>query len=154
MEKTAFIELISNHIKLVRTEQQMTQDKMCEVLGISKKSLVQIEKGRTQANWTTVVTFCLVFNHSKLLFSLIGDQPADFVRLLAFKYNGSPKDQTLGGRVWWKEIEQRGAFRLQQNLISHHYRILDQYDFRWFSSFDLEESKQRLKELDGKASGN
>jgi DNA-binding XRE family transcriptional regulator len=147
MEKEFFIKLISENMKLVRTEQNISQDKMGEILGISKKTLVQIEKGRTYANWTTVVAFCLLFSRSKLLHSVIGDNPIDFVQLIANNSNGSPKEKTLGGRVWWKEIESKGNYRLQQNLISNHYRILDNDDYRWFSSFDKEESVIRFKEL-------
>ncbi|WP_406565370.1 helix-turn-helix domain-containing protein [Bacillus solitudinis] len=44
MEQKAVIELISDKLKLIRTEQGFTQDKMAEFLGISKKTLVQIER--------------------------------------------------------------------------------------------------------------
>ncbi|WP_285767402.1 helix-turn-helix transcriptional regulator [Peribacillus sp. SI8-4] len=147
MERGEFIRLISEKMKLVRTEQNFSQDKMSEILGISKKTLVQIEKRRMEANWTTVVAFCALFNHSQLLISTIGDDPVDFVRLIASKNGGTPKEKTMGGKIWWKEIDYRGDFRLQQNLISNHYRILDQYDYRWHSSFAKEESISRLIEL-------
>ncbi|KWW21915.1 XRE family transcriptional regulator [Peribacillus simplex] len=147
MEREEFIHLISEKMKLVRTEQSFSQDKMCEILGISKKTLVQIEKRRTEANWTTVVAFCALFKHSQLLMSSIGDDPVDFVRLIASKNGGTPKEKTMGGKIWWKEMDYRGDFRLQQNLISNHYRILDQYDYRWHSSFNKEESVSRLIEL-------
>ncbi|OZM57594.1 transcriptional regulator [Lottiidibacillus patelloidae] len=147
MNKGTFIKLISENMKLVRTEQNISQDKMGEILGISKKTLVQIEKGRTYANWTTVVAFCLLFNRSKLLNAIIGDNPVEFVQLISNNSNGSPKDKTLGGKVWWKEIEMKGNYRLQQNLISHHYRILDKEDFRWYSSFDKEKIMFRFNEL-------
>lgn len=41
----------------------------------------------------------------------------------------------------------KGNFRLQQNLISQHYRILDKQDYRWFNSFDLEEALSHLEKL-------
>jgi DNA-binding XRE family transcriptional regulator len=147
MEKELFIKLVSEKMKLVRTEQDFSQDKMAETLGISKKTLVQIEKGRTTANWTTVVAFCALFNHSEFLTSVIGDRPVEFVQLIASNGAGTPKEKTLGGKVWWKIIVSKGNFRLQQNLISNHYRILDQNDYRWFSSFDKEEALQRIDEL-------
>lgn len=147
MEKESFIQLISDKMKLVRTEQNFSQEKMADILGISKKTLVQIEKGRTTANWTTVVAFCTLFNHSDYLISVIGDDPIYFVQLLAHNIESSPKEKTLGGKLWWKEIENRGNFRLQQNLISHHYRILDEEHYRWFSSFEKDEAMKRLDEL-------
>ena len=36
--------------------------------------------------------------------------------------------------VWW--------FRLQQNVISQHYRILDSNNFRLISTFDEQIAKQ------------
>lgn len=147
MDKENFIELISNKMKLVRTEQEFSQDKMAEILGISKKTLVQIEKGRTTASWTTVVAFCALFNHSELLVSLIGDNPVEFVQLIAKNIDDTPKEKTMGGKIWWKEIKVKGHFRLQQNLISNHYRILDEDNYRWFSSFEEDEATKRLDEL-------
>ena len=134
-------------MKLVRTEQGFSQDKMAEILGVSKKTLVQIEKGRTPANWTTVIAFCTLFNNSELLLSVMGDEPIYLVRLIANNSEDTPKEKTLGGKFWWKEIINRGHFRLQQNLISNHYRILDENDYRWFSSFDKDDAMKRLDEL-------
>lgn len=42
---------------------------------------------------------------------------------------------------------EKGQFRLQQNVISQHYRILDEANFRWYSSFDKEEAYSRLNEI-------
>lgn len=147
MEKEEFIGLISGKMKLVRTEQDLSQDKMSEILGISKKTLVQIEKGRMDANWTTVIAFCALFNNSEVLNSIIGDRPMEFVHLFSNKDGAFPKGRTRGGKVWWKDIERRQDFRLQQNLISNHYRILDSDEYRWFSIFDQKEGVRRLNEL-------
>ncbi|MBB6444842.1 helix-turn-helix transcriptional regulator [Bacillus benzoevorans] len=147
MEKEEFIELISEKMKPVRTEQGFSQEKMAEILGISKKTLVQIEKRRTNCNWTTVVAVCALFNRSESLLSVIGDDPIDFVQLIAQDSDAAPQEKTLGGKVWWKEIENLGDFRLQQNLISNHFRILDDENYRWFSSFDQDEAIKRLNEL-------
>ncbi|RHW37692.1 XRE family transcriptional regulator [Lysinibacillus yapensis] len=134
-------------MKLVRTEQDLSQDKMAEMLGISKKTLVQIEKGRITANWTTVVAFCTLFNQSELLYSVLGDEPIYLVRLIANKSESTPKEKTMGGVFWWKEVIAKGDFRLQQNLISNHYRILDENNYRWYSSFEKDEAIKRLDEL-------
>jgi DNA-binding XRE family transcriptional regulator len=148
VDKEYFTKLISNKMKLVRTEQGFSQDKMAEILGISKKTLVQIEKGRTTANWTTTVAFCALFNQSELLVSVIGDNPVEFIQLIAKNIDGTSKKKTMGGNIWWREIKVKDNFRLQQNLISNHYRILDEDNFRWFSSFEEDEAMKRLEELD------
>ncbi len=44
-----------------------------------------------------------------------------------------------------------GGFVMQQNILSQHYRILDQDDFRIFSSFEETETKERLEEIAAEA---
>lgn len=147
MHKEDFIQLISMKMKLVRAEQGFSQEMMSEMLGISKKTLIQIEKGRVNANWTTVLAFCALFNQSEILVSAIGDNPVDFVQLLAQNIEATNREKTMGGKIWWKEVERCGDFRLQQNMISNHFRILDSENYRWFSSFEKDEAVKRLGEL-------
>lgn len=147
MNKEQIIELISNKIRLIRVERGYSQDKMSETLGISKKTLVQIEKGRTLAGWTTVIAVCTLFRDSEVLHSLLGDEPLEVIETIAHNGLDRPKDKTMGGRVWWKEIDKKGSFLLQQNLVSQHYRIIDDKQYRWFSSFDKQEALIRLSEL-------
>ena len=147
MNKQEVIKSVSDKIRLIRLERNYSQDRMAEVIGISKKTLVQIEKGRTEAGWTTTVAVCGLFGDSEILQSVLGDVPLEVVEIIAHNGVSSPKDKTLVGRVWWKEIQKEGSFRLQQNMISQHYRILDDQDYRWFSSFDKSEAVKRFEEL-------
>jgi DNA-binding XRE family transcriptional regulator len=147
MDKDQLIYLLSNKMKLIRIEKGYTQDKMAEVLGISKKTLVQIEKGRTYASWTQIVALCALFRDSEIIESVLGDRPLEILETIAHEEIDVPKSKTLGGRVWWTEIKKMGAFRLQQNVISKHYRILDEQNYRWYSSFDKKEAMKRLEEL-------
>ncbi|MGE8207505.1 helix-turn-helix transcriptional regulator [Heyndrickxia sp. NPDC080065] len=147
MDKEEVIELISNKMRLIRLERGYSQDKMAEIMGISKKTLVQFEKGRTLAGWSNVVTLCALFRDSEILQSLLGDEPIEVIELIAHNGIDCPRSRSMGGRVWWKEIDQKGSFRLQQNIISQHYRILDEQHYRWYSTFEKEEAVIRLKEL-------
>jgi DNA-binding XRE family transcriptional regulator len=147
MIKAEIVEVVSKKIKLIRIENNYTQDKMAEVLGISKKTLVQIEKGRIPPSWTLIVATCALFRESQTLTSVMGADPLEVIETVAHERIDKQREKTLGGKVWWKDITLNGSFRLQQNLISQHYRILDQENFRWFSSFSKEEAKQRLDEL-------
>lgn len=45
----------------------------------------------------------------------------------------------MDGRIWGRDIEQDGTFKLQQNVVSHHYRILDQDNRRVYSTFEQED---------------
>src|SRR3712207_9282403 len=55
MNRNEFIEKIDSKLKLIRNEKEFSQDKMSEILGISKKTLVQIEKGRASLGWSGAV---------------------------------------------------------------------------------------------------
>ena len=149
MERTEFAALLDRQVKLVRTEYGLNQEVMARVLGISKKTLVEIEKGRTSLGWTGAVALCAIFSGSQVLSGVLGGEAGELIRALAFQDLRPPYPRTLGGKVWWRFVETLGPYTIQQNLISQHYRALDREDGRVFSSFDLEEVRQRLRELEG-----
>lgn len=149
MERTEFVALLDRQIKLVRTEYGLNQEVMARVLGISKKTLVEIEKGRTSLGWTGAVALCAIFSGSQVLSGVLGGEAGELIRALAFQDLRPTYPKTLGGKVWWRFVETLGPYTIQQNLISQHYRALDREDGRVFSSFDLEEVRQRLRELEG-----
>ncbi|MCC3355746.1 helix-turn-helix domain-containing protein [Bacillus sp. REN16] len=147
MDKEQLTQTLSEKMKLIRIEKGYTQDKMAEILGISKKTLVQIEKGRIQAGWTCIVAVCALFRDSEIIQSILGEDPVDVIEIIGRNGIDRAKERTLGGKVWWKDLKKEGRFRLQQNMISQHYRILDDSNFRWYSSFEKEEAYNRLKEI-------
>ncbi len=147
MNSEQLIEQISQRAILIRTEAGYSQETMASILGISKKTLVQIEKNRTVASWTVVVAIIALFSDSEIIQSLLGDAPLEVIRTIAHNGLDRPKGKTLGGKVWWKELENESEFRIQQNLISQHFRILDKEDYVWFSTFDEQEVLDRFHEL-------
>lgn len=146
MTRADFIKKADEKLKLIRTESDYTQDKMAEILGISKKTLVEIEKGRSTLGWAGAVTLCTIFRNSEVLEMTFGGHPQDIILSLAFSGYES-NEKTLGGKVWWINIECINEFKIQQNIISRHYRILDGLDRRICSSFDYDYIKKRLQEL-------
>ncbi|RLQ97345.1 helix-turn-helix transcriptional regulator [Falsibacillus albus] len=147
MTREEIILLVSEKMRLVRVEANYTQDKMAEVIGISKKTLVQIEKGRIDAGWTTVIALCALFSNSQTLQHALGGVPMEIVEVVAREGIDYRKEKTLGGKVWWTEIQQEKGFVLQKNIITKHYRIIDEDYFRLFSSFDDKLAQQRFDEL-------
>ena len=147
MTRDEFVKKIDEKLKMIRTENDYTQDKMAEILGISKKTLVQIEKGRSTLGWAVAVTLCTIFRDSEMLEMTFGGQPQDIILTLAFDGYEKSFEKTLGGKVWWKEVDSKGTYKIQQNIISQHFRILDADDKRISSSFDYEYIKKRLSEL-------
>ncbi|WP_211747363.1 helix-turn-helix domain-containing protein [Paenibacillus sp. Marseille-Q4541] len=147
MTKEQLIKLLSGKIKMIRAEMGYTQEQMAEVLGISKKTLVQIEKGRTKASWTTLVALVALHPDSLTIQSILGEEPMEIIEMAAHSILERPKGRTLGGKLWWAEIVREGDYILQQNMISMHYRILDIDHTRWYSTFDEEEALARLSDL-------
>ncbi|KGX84675.1 XRE family transcriptional regulator [Pontibacillus marinus BH030004 = DSM 16465] len=147
MDQQMIVEQLSSKLKLVRVEKGYTQDRMAVILGISKKTLVQIEKGRTEAGWTTMVAMCALFRDSEVIQNTLGADPIEVVETVAHEHVDRPRQRTMGGKVWWAKVEERGGFTLQQNVISQHYRIIDDQFYRYFSTFDQGEAQEKLKEL-------
>ncbi len=147
MNREDIILQVSEKLRLIRTEAGYTQDKMAEIIGVSKKTLVQIEKGRVLANWSTVVAICALFRETETVQFLFGSEPLEVVETVAREGIEFRKSKTLGGRVWWKVISKSKGYILQQNILSKHFRILDRRNYRIFSSMDERQSKQRFKEL-------
>jgi len=147
MTRDVFIAEMNRQVKLVRTEYGFTQDVMAKVLGISKKTLVEIEKGRSSLGWTGAVALCSIFSDSQILSGDLGGEASDMIRALAFTDTKLVYPKTMGGKVWWRLAETCGSYKIQQNIISQHYRALDSQDGRICSSFDLEEVRKHLAEL-------
>ncbi|MDD4503919.1 MAG: helix-turn-helix transcriptional regulator [Clostridiaceae bacterium] len=147
MERNEFIELVDKKIKLIRTEKNITQDKMAEILGISKKTLIQIEKGRSSLGWTCAVAVCTIFKESEILDAAFGGDVTFIIQSLAFNNYNIEYGKTMGGKIWWKDIDEKDGYKIQQNIISNHYRILDSDDRRICSTFDYQYIEMRFKEL-------
>lgn len=134
--KQSLTEIISKKMRLLRSEYNFSQEKMSEVLGLSKKTLVQIEKDRVLASWTVVVAVCGIFRESEILKMTVGEDPLSIVEAISFDKLSIPKNSTGGGRMFWRTVKQEKQFRVQKHLLSGHLRVIDGNDKRWYSSFD------------------
>ncbi|MEH7109891.1 MULTISPECIES: helix-turn-helix transcriptional regulator [Bacillaceae] len=147
MTRDEIIKSVSEKLRLIRTEAGYTQDKMADIIGVSKKTLVQIEKGRVLANWSTVVSICALFRETETVQFLFGSEPLEVLETVARDEIDVRRSKTLGGRVWWRVVSKKNGYILQQNILSKHFRILDDKNYRIFSSMDEKQSKLRFKEI-------
>lgn len=146
MKRDEFIREMDYAIKLVRTEYGFTQEAMAKTLGLSKKTLVEIEKGRSSLGWMGAAAFASIFSGSQVLSGLLGGEADDLILALAFEDLQPVYPKTMGGKVWWRTVETLGCFRIQQNIISQHYRALDEEDGRMCASFELEAVRKKVRE--------
>ncbi len=144
MTRDEFTATVNSKLKLVRTEYGLTQDRMAAILGISKKTLVESEKGRRSIGWTEAVALSSIFSQSIILRDALGEDYNEMVSALALNNVQVIYPSTMGGKIWWREIRKEKGYRIQQNLISNHYRLLDSKDRRLISSFSLEEVEEYL----------
>ncbi|MDF2557868.1 MAG: family transcriptional regulator [Bacillales bacterium] len=148
MNKQDFIHKVNEKVKLIRVEQDFSQDKMAEILGISKKTLVEIEKGRSSFTWSGAICVVTLFEHSEIVRMTFGEDVKEIIKTIAFTNYQADYPTTLGGKVWWRLVSETNGFKIQQNILSQHYRILDSKDRRICSSYDFEYIKKRLTELE------
>jgi len=53
--------------------------------------------------------------------------------------------QTLGGKVFWETVTSLKGWKLQRNVISRHYRILDSLNIRHAWSLDEEQMQNTFQ---------
>ncbi|MCR4688140.1 MAG: helix-turn-helix domain-containing protein [Saccharofermentans sp.] len=148
MERSEFISIMNHKLKLIRTETCLTQEKMADVLGLSKKTLVEIEKGRSSLTWSAAIALAVIFADSDIVSDAFGGDATEVARVIALSgLDVRMPQRTMGGHIWWQNIKEAKGYKIQQNLISRHYRILDAEDHRYFSTFERAEADRRLKEL-------
>jgi hypothetical protein len=71
-----------------------------------------------------------------------GGDLSDIITAIAFGNTHVEYPPTMGGKVWWRVIDEKDGIRLQQNYVTGHYRLLDKDDCRLISSFDRKEVEE------------
>ncbi|SCW26718.1 DNA-binding transcriptional regulator, XRE-family HTH domain [Ruminococcaceae bacterium YRB3002] len=144
MNREEFVTKVGELIKLVRTEYGLTQETMSAILGISRKTLADYEKGKRLPGWPEALAVTVLFADSMVLKDSFGGAADEIAMAIAFENVDVKYPPTMGGRVWWRDIDRKGRYRIQQNVISGHYRLLDATDARLMSSFDLDEVREYM----------
>jgi DNA-binding XRE family transcriptional regulator len=150
MQQYELTELISQNLISIRHEYHLSQDKMAQLLGLSKKTLVEIEKGRKQLSWTASVALIGLCHDSIRIHDLVGGDAMALTLSIAYRDLKMSYPKTMGGKVWWKSLQEQQGFVVQQNLFTHHYRILDSLNHRRFASFHLHQVLDVLSQLSTK----
>ena len=71
------------------------------------------------------------------------------VKALAFEGKKPYFFPTMGGKIWWRTVEEHEKWRIQQNIISNHFRALDNRDRRICFGLDFDHVRARCIELEG-----
>jgi hypothetical protein len=108
---------------------------------------VEIEKGRRTLTWTGAVCVVTLFEQSDTVQMTFGDDVNEIIKTIAFTHYNTNFPKTLGGKLWWRQIKEVNGYKIQQNVLSQHYRILDKEDRRICHSFELDEIEERFMEM-------
>lgn len=145
MSRQDIIQIISEKMKLIRTETNYTQEQMADYIGISKKTLIQIEKQRVDCGWTVAVTISVLFRNSSILKTALGGDPLIFIELISNngKVNNVPDDVT--NQIWWRTIESSRNWVIQQNLVHTSFRILNPEQKTMYYALSKEDTIEQFK---------
>jgi len=137
-DRDSFITTCDSKLRLVRTEADLTQEQMAHAIGISKKTLVDIEKGRRSLGWSGSVALCVVFSRSNVISSAFGESPVDMIPGLALTDTPAPAASPTTN-PWWEVVADNGEYRIEQNVVSQHYRLMARDNTKIAASFDIDD---------------
>lgn len=149
MNKMKFCKMVQDIVEELRKNENMTLEEMALTIGLSKKTLIQIEKNRSLLKWPEAVTTVSIFNETDLVKSIFGDEILDIIQAIAIQKPAKRQLKTLGGESWWKTVISKEGFRLQQHKISRHIRILDQENYRVYFTYSKSDAIEEFEQYFG-----
>ena len=139
MNREELIRLCDSRLLHVRNELSYSQTTMAYALGLSKKTLVDIEKGRRSLGWSGAVALIALFPASQSLAQAFSPYLSlDLAQSLMLDGHETTGRVTHGGG-WWARVEGDGHYTIEQNVVSQHYRLVDSERRRIASSLSYEE---------------
>jgi DNA-binding XRE family transcriptional regulator len=148
LTREAFDRLVSQKLRMIRAEVNLTQDRMAEMIGISKKTLVQVEKERSTLGFTAASLVAVLFRHGEVVQGLFGDNVLQILDHVASQGTSRAWYKTMGGKVWWTEVERTKRFVVQRHVLTGYHRILDEEKYLHYYSLDRADVFRRLQELE------
>ena len=157
MNRDSLIAVCDAQLMNVRNEFSHNQITMSHILGISKKTLVDIEKGRRSLGWSGSIALIALFPTSQALTHALGTTDtlalAQSLMLDGIETTG----RVTHGGGWWAHVENNDYCTVEQNVISQHYRLVDSERRHIASSLSYEDihalflnhTTQNMKQQEG-----
>ena len=142
MTRESFIALCDRKEKLVRNELGYSQEKMSTLLGVSKKTLVEIEKWRSSLGWQGAVTLCTLFANTREITLTFGTDIPALLQAMTAEAAYLPKFESPYAA--WISILQLDDCIIEQNSASQLYRLRKGTDTLG-ASFELAELRKRCE---------
>jgi DNA-binding XRE family transcriptional regulator len=162
--KDMFDRMISEKVLLIRTEARMTQEQMASMIGLSKKTLVQVEKERKTLGFTAAALVSILFRKSEIIQAMFGESTLDIVELIALqevrqetsseshnwiqRAKEKARYKSMGRRIWWKDERVGNEYILQSHILTGHFRIIDRNEILHHYGMDPEQAEMKFTALD------
>ena len=154
MTKLDLCMTIQNNLLKLRKETELSQEVFADMIGVTKKTYIQLEKERSKLKWSEAVTISTLFQDTDTIQNIYGEDIIEIIQVLALKKMPKRQLPTLGGTKWWTKIRQEDDYVLQQHKLTKHYRILDKNDYRVFFSLSEIEAFNHFSEYLGEGREN
>ncbi|MFK5884105.1 MAG: hypothetical protein QM489_07205 [Candidatus Izemoplasma sp.] len=146
INKSEFCKTIHLMIMEIRLEYNLSQTVMANMIGVSKKTYIQLEKQRIILKWSEAVTISTIFKDSKTIVNVFGDDIISIIHLISFEkpifeYQNNANTSKM------IMINKENKFLLQQDKISKLYRITDQTKLLVYISFSETDIKKKYHEI-------
>ena len=141
LTRESFISLCNRKEKLVRNELGYSQEKMSALLGLSKKTLVEIEKWRASLGWQGAVTLCTLFQNTKEITLTFGSDVPALLRALSEEAAFIAPFESPYSK--WVQVLEKDGYIIEQNTATQLYRICKGRQ-TIASSFELAELRKRV----------
>ena len=142
MTRESFIALCDRKEKLVRNELGSSQEKMSSLLGVSKKTLVEIEKWRSSLGWQGAVTLCILFQNTREITLTFGSDIPALLQSMTDTAAFLPKIESPYAA--WIPILELDQVHIEQNTASQLYRARKGGETIG-ASFELAELRKRCE---------
>ena len=73
---------VSNSLRSIRQETKLTQEELANILGISKNTIVNIEKKDSTLSWPLVISIVTLFNQTPTIQEIIKGE--SFIEVIAY----------------------------------------------------------------------
>lgn len=96
LRRDELIKRVSDELVNIRKESKLTQDEMGNILGISKNTIVSVEKNGKPLSWAVVMSAVMLFNQTSSIKLIIGEtSPLEIISQCAFLDDDSSKNNML-----------------------------------------------------------
>ena len=146
MSKRDFCKIIHQELHEIREEYNLSQMAFASMMGVSKKTYIQLEKKRIVLKWSEAVTVASIFNDSIAIKRHYGDDVISIIQLHTF-------DQSIVSMNGYQSndahdiVMNSDDYSLIRIKVSNLFKIIDNFDKSLYASFSERDIIEKFNEI-------